>query len=755
MAAITRLFLLCWLMLVTAWAGDLVSVESATNSAPVQDVFTNAATPFLVATYRVRGDPVLTNVALAANMGQYTGTHVSLVDIVKAASALQAQFRASGYSNVTLTIGREQITNGVVTMYAFRGALPQIVVDGRRCAIPQSAATTPAVAASAATPGGHTNPPRQPGIPKAKTNAPPGFLVRAYEIKGDTLLSTKTLIDILEKFTGTNITVADILQAGSDLQTEYGRRGYATVNVTIPPQRIDSNAIVKIRVFQGRLTEINVLGNRYFSSNNVMRALPSLHTNLILVEPIFQAELDRANANQDRQIYPQIGPGPVEGTTTLDLKVKDRLPLHGKVEFNNQSSPGTPELRLNASAVYDNLWQYEHAFGVQYSFSPETYKQGDQWAFYDRPLVANYSGFYRLPLGGLESESDVITSKPGSFGFDEQTRQFRLPPAVGRPELNFYASRSTIDTGLQTLQSQLIYDVPGVREVTRQDVQEDIIVNEDLGFRLSAPLAGTDKWRSTLSGGVDFKTYALTSDKTNNFGFTETTISSNNQTNNQHSTVSSPVPSKQKPVDYLPLSVRYDGSVRDKFGTTFFGLGFSVNTLFSGSLGNLHDVTGSTRSSGTWVTFNPNVSREFTIHTNWVLSVRADGQWTSEPLISTERFGLGGVNSVRGYREGEVFGDTGWHVSVEQRTPGYVLGLAYDKTPMTVRGALYMDYGEAYVLDPNSLTSRVPLWGTGFGGVVSLGYRWEARFLCSWPLLSAGTTVAFQPLFNFSLSGQF
>ena len=712
---------------------------------PVEQVFTNALTPWVIAEYRVQGDPALTQLVPAARLEPYTGTQVTLLDIVRAASALQREFHASGYTNVTLTLGRDQITNGIVTLYAFRSGRAQIVVDGKSCA-PDLTNPTPRTGPVAS---GGTPAPNRPKAP------PPGFPVRAYEIRGDTLLSTKTLSGILEKYTGTNITVANILQAGSDLQTEYRRRGFATVNVTIPPQKLDSNAIVKIRVFEGRLAEINVLNNRYFSSNNVMRALPSLHTNQILLEPVFQAELDRANANQDRQIYPQIGPGPVEGTTTLDLKVKDRLPLHAKVELDNQSSPGTPQLRLNTSAVYDNLWQYEHAFGVQYGFSPEAYKQGSQWAFYDRPLVANYSGFYRLPLGTPEAVEDMVTSKPGSFGFDEQSRQFRLPPVSARPELNFYASRSTIDTGLQTLQDQLIYDIPGVRQVTRQDVEQDIIINQDAGFRLSTPLPGTDKWRSTFSGGVDYKTYALASDKTNNFGFTETTISSNNQTNVNHQTVASAVPSFQKPVDYVPLSLRYDGSLRDRLGTTFFGLGFTVNTLFSGALTNLQNITGSSRSSGNWVVLNPNISREFSIYKDWVLALRADGQWASEPLISTERFGVGGVNSVRGYREGEVFGDNGWHVTAEQRTPGYVLGLAYPGNPMTLRGAIYMDYGEAYVLDPNALTQRISLWGTGLGAVVSVGSHWEARFLCSWPLLDAGGTTAFQPLFNFSLSGQF
>src|SRR5262249_26515753 len=154
--------------------------------------------------------------------------------------------------------------------------------------------------------------------------------------------------------------------------------------VAIPQQQI-TNATVRLDVFEGRLVQIEVVGNRYFSSNNIMRALPSLHTNLILNGTLFQAELDRANANQDRQIFPHIEPGAEPNTTDLILKVKDRLPLHAKIDFNNQNTAGTPDFRLDSSAVYNNLWQLEHSLGLQYTFSPQAYKSGTQWKFYDLP----------------------------------------------------------------------------------------------------------------------------------------------------------------------------------------------------------------------------------------------------------------------------------------------------------------------------------------------------------------------------------
>ena len=127
------------------------------------------------------------------------------------------------------------------------------------------------------------------------------------------------------------------------------------------------------------MAAINVTGNRWFSTANVLRALPSLHTNMLLNSHVFQRELDIANASRDRQIYPVIGPGPEPRTSALTLKVKDQFPMHGRTELNNQSTPGTPELRVNSNLQYDNLWDLDHQAGIQYSFTPEQWKGNDYY----------------------------------------------------------------------------------------------------------------------------------------------------------------------------------------------------------------------------------------------------------------------------------------------------------------------------------------------------------------------------------------
>lgn len=718
---------------------------SSTNKVPVP-VNAGLGPHFDVDAYVLEGKTPVPAYDLMRALSPFTGTNVDMGQLVMAASELLTEYRDHGYPKMSVVIGQERIRYGIVTLNVFEGAIPQIVISGQRYLVSSNGVEvvrelSPAEIASA----------------EKVTNAGPRFEVQRYQIAGNSILSPTAigaaLTNVPDAF-GTNVSFTGIQSALTQLQQAYRSRGYVTVSVGLPQQKL-TNATVKVQVTEGKLAAINVTGNRYFSSNNIARALPSLHTNTILNGLVFQAELNRANANQDRQIYPVISPGLDPGTSDLTLKVKDRLPLHGKIELNNQSSPGTPDLRVNTSAVYNNLWQLEHSLGIQYSFSPEMFKSGSQWAPYDVPLVSTYSAFYRLPLGKPRSIEESIASQPGSFGYNEATRKFNLPPPSGQPELNIYASRAAIDTGVQNLFTTNLVDVPGVRRLTELDSQQDITINESIGFRYNQPFVPSDKILSTFSGGLDFKHYSLSDARTNAFQDVEITYDENGNPITHTATDAIPTGAHQD-LKYLPLSVAYNLTWRMTPRVTLTpGLGISANLWYSGTRSNYQGIAAFTNASGYWVTLTPSLAADFVVYTNWVLSFRANGQWASEPLISNEQFGGGGVGSVRGYHEGEVFGDTGWRISLEQQTPPYLIGMIAGHIPLTVRGSIYADYADTYLLEPQGRKGNVALWGTGFGGVISTGSFWEARLLFSMPLLDAGTTRAGQPFFNFSLTGQF
>jgi hemolysin activation/secretion protein len=776
---------------------------------------TNAIPHFTVTTYVVADNALLpTNVWLPI-LSKYTGPEVSLDEMVKGATELQAEYRTRGHPGTSIAIAPEQIADGIVTLNIFQTAIPQIVVSGVRYDCPTNIAGFPAYspppeavaqavpepAVTNAPPAPTPDVPPPPATPEqiaaaarqlsqemthldaqendhrihvVSTNAGPRFDVEHYVVSGNSVLSMHTISATLTNIDGafgTNVSFEGVKTVVEQLQDAYHERGYVTVAVTLPQQKL-ANQTVKIQVLEGRLSAINVVGNNFFSSNNVMRALPSLHNDIVINAPVLQAELNRANANQDRQIIPVVGPGPEPGTSVLTLRVKDRLPLHAKVDLDNSSSPGTPGLRVNTSAVYDNLWQMEHSIGFEYGFSPEEYKQAGKWNFYDKPDVDIISGFYRLPLGNPESLANEITAKPGSFGYSEASRQFNLPPAGGQPDLTIFASRSTIDTGTADTFNQSI--LTGNPTINREDVEHSPTVNEDVAVHLDYPLATSGNLQSSFSGGLDFKTFQLVNYKTNIF----TIIQTNFQNGIPElppvvSEVPSTVPTTENWVEYLPLAVHYSGTWRDSLGYSTIGLGVDVNlwyqsiyattsydtngtghtTTIRGSPA-LKSITGSTLTSGHWFVVNPSYFRTL-MFDEWTTLFRLDGQWASEPLISPEQFGAGGVNSVRGYPEGDAFGDDGWHLSLEEQTPAHTVGFLYGNTPLTLRASIYLDYADVYLIDPLGRPPLQSLCGTGVGFMAAAGPHWQAQFLFSFPLISTSDTPAYEPLFNFSLTAQF
>jgi hemolysin activation/secretion protein/AraC-like DNA-binding protein len=637
------------------------------------------------------------------------------------------------------------------------------------------------------------------------TNAGPRFQVDRYEVEGNTLLSPGEIGAIFTNVPaafGTNVTIDAILAASGDLQAAYRDRGYMTVVVGLPPQKL-TNAEVTVKVTEAPLVAINVKydGGRYFSSNNVMKALPDLRTNILLNAKIFQRELDAANMSRDRQIYPVVGPGPEPGTSELTLTVKDRLPWHARLELNNdQATPGTPQLRANFNSQYDNLWGLEHEIGLQYSFSPEQFKGGNDYAAVplDSPLVANYSGYYRLPLGGYASVEDQVDNHPGSFGYNEATHQFNLPPPTGRPELTFFASRAVSDTGVQ--RGPVGFATPPAAftnngvvytplSFTTNSAGDNITLNEDLGLKLSMPLPQIGRVSATLSLGADFKHFEQTSYNTNenNFVLQYTDQQGNLQTISAYAP--QPLSSSYNSLDYFPFNIGLNGSVPDKFGTTFFNAAanFSVLPIFSEESAQTTTTNITTTGTNTvqqiihgtkiihghsfsGVSYTPSVRTHYvmlqlgadrvqTLYKDWTVKLHADGQWADSPLIGNEQYALGGTTGVRGYDNGEAYGDTGWRVMIEPQMPPINIGMFGDENGGEVgwfRSSVFIDYGETYLLDPQPGGSgRQQFWGVGWGATVNIGSHLDGRISLAWPLMSTAQTRAGDLHLYFGVGGQF
>lgn len=232
------------------------------------------------------------------------------------------------------------------------------------------------------------------------------FAVSAFRVDGNTILSQDRADEVLAPYLGPSRSVADVDAARAALERAYRDEGYPTVLVVVPEQQIE-DGVVRLTVIEATLGAVRVTGNRYVSTSRLMAKLPSLRPGAVLHEPTLIEELDAVNATPDRQVAPVLTMGQVPGTVELEMKVHDRLPLHGNVEWNNRGTASTPDQRLSASVRYTDLFAREHTLALQTTQTPQ-----------DWGAVQVYSAGYVIPLDAGRTFSAYVATSNSQSALD-------------------------------------------------------------------------------------------------------------------------------------------------------------------------------------------------------------------------------------------------------------------------------------------------------------------------------------------------
>ncbi len=213
---------------------------------------------------------------------------------------------------------------------------------------------------------------------------------------GGRLLSSLDIGEAVYPFLGPERTADDVEAARSALEKVYRDKGYQTVAVQVPAQKVQSGIIV-LQVVRGEVGRLRVHGSRFYSIDEIKREAPSLAEG---TTPNFNdVTKDIVNLNQlpDRRVTPSLRAGEIPGTVDVDLTVKDTPPLHASVELNNRYSADTTPLRVNGSVSYDNLWQLGHSLGLSFQLSPQNFNQ-----------VEVFSGYYLARIPGISWVSFML-----------------------------------------------------------------------------------------------------------------------------------------------------------------------------------------------------------------------------------------------------------------------------------------------------------------------------------------------------------
>jgi hemolysin activation/secretion protein len=194
------------------------------------------------------------------------------------------------------------------------------------------------------------------------------------------------------------------------------------------------------------------------------------------------------------------------------------------------------------------------------------------------------------------------------------------------------------------------------------------------------------------------------------------------------------------PVTYYPFSANYSatwapqGSITElNAGVTFHlrGLGSSSAEFDNSRFG----------AGGSFIYLRGDLSHTHDLPAGLQIFGKIQGQIADQPLLSQEQFSAGGLETVRGYLEGEVPGDNAFCSSLEFRSPSVISWLGQK----TGEWRFYL-FGDAGWVTTNSplpeQASRFSLESLGMGSRIQVLDHFSGSIDAADPLTSQSTTKA-------------
>jgi hemolysin activation/secretion protein len=204
------------------------------------------------------------------------------------------------------------------------------------------------------------------------------------------------------------------------------------------------------------------------------------------------------------------------------------------------------------------------------------------------------------------------------------------------------------------------------------------------------------------------------------------------------------------PITYYPITANYNATVlgwAGKGSETDLNAGITMHFRGMGSGPNVFDLN-RYGADGGFIYFRGSVAHTQDLPGGLQGFVKVQGQLANQPLVSSEEFSGGGVETVRGYLESETVADDGGFASVELRSPQIKAWFAKKTTDWRVYA--FGDGGKLILIDPlPEQQAHFYLASVGLGSRLSLGDHVSGGCDAAYPLYGQAYTKAHDPRVTF------
>ncbi len=216
------------------------------------------------------------------------------------------------------------------------------------------------------------------------------------------------------------------------------------------------------------------------------------------------------------------------------------------------------------------------------------------------------------------------------------------------------------------------------------------------GLRYNQHLSDSAGYKQQLIYGIDYRAYR------NDIRFSGTPIGAN--------------------VTVHPLSLTYSGRYRATQSECSFAF-TALQNIAGGAHGNSADFAlARTDASAGYRLSRLTADCRHAFAAAWQIRFKSSGQYTSQPLVPGEQFGLGGLHSVRGFDERQFAGDKGMQGSLELYSPDFSRAVSLNNA--SLRGLIFYDAGVVSLVDAQvGDIAHTNISSAGFGLRVGVAKR--------------------------------
>lgn len=206
------------------------------------------------------------------------------------------------------------------------------------------------------------------------------------------------------------------------------------------------------------------------------------------------------------------------------------------------------------------------------------------------------------------------------------------------------------------------------------------------------------------------------------------------------------------PLQYWPFSINYNATSLGKHYETALNAGVTFSFRGTGTQEAIDFENRRYNANANFFYFRGGIDHTQKLPWDFQLLASIQGQATENPLVDTEQYSLGGLNTVRGYLESVVVGDNAIAGSLQFQSPSL---LAWLPEGNEWRVFAFLDAGRSWLNDPlPEQTSEFTLWSYGFGTSIRLVKYLNGEFIIGIPQITQTPSNAGDPLFTFRISAE-